>query len=310
MTPVFRPLLALGTCLTLSAGSTAYAAPAPPTAPSPVRSADVSTPRWRTPSYRGLLKDYRLVGFCGYPGIPGQGRLGIGRLDDRAKEIVAYATSYARVGKKATIPTMELIAATVQGSPGRDRKWRTRTSDAIIARHLKAARKVNAMLLLNVQPGQSSFLTEAKALEKWLKHKDVGLALDPEWRMHPGQVPMRQFGWVSSTEVNQVTAYVAGLVKTYRLPEKVVLVHQLNTSVLRDQKALRPAAGIAMIRGVDGIGSRGAKTATYTRLTAGSPAFFRPGFKLFFVEDRWHGRLMSVAQVMALTPRPDYVMYE
>jgi hypothetical protein len=35
------------------------------------------------------------------------------------------------------------------------------------------------------------------------------------------------------------------------------------------------------------------------------------GFKLFFDEDRrGGGKLMTVPEVMALAPRPEYVMYE
>jgi hypothetical protein len=35
------------------------------------------------------------------------------------------------------------------------------------------------------------------------------------------------------------------------------------------------------------------------------------GFKLFFTEDRRNrGRLMTPPEVLGLTPRPEYVMYE
>ena len=42
-----------------------------------------------------------------------------------------------------------------------------------------------------------------------------------------------------------------------------------------------------------------------------TPKFVHAGFKLFFTEDRRHGgRLMSPREVLALKPRPEYVMYE
>jgi hypothetical protein len=42
-----------------------------------------------------------------------------------------------------------------------------------------------------------------------------------------------------------------------------------------------------------------------------TPTFVHAGFKLFFTEDRRHGgRLMSPQEVLALKPRPEYVMYE
>jgi len=40
------------------------------------------------------------------------------------------------------------------------------------------------------------------------------------------------------------------------------------------------------------------------------PRQFHAGFKLFFVEDRHEGALMTPSQVLRLRPKPDYVMYE
>ena len=61
------------------------------------------------------------------------------------------------------LPVAEVITTIVSGSPGRDGKWRTRISDDRIAVYLQAARKQKALLLLNIQPGRSDFLTEVKA---------------------------------------------------------------------------------------------------------------------------------------------------
>jgi hypothetical protein len=42
-----------------------------------------------------------------------------------------------------------------------------------------------------------------------------------------------------------------------------------------------------------------------------TPKRVHAGFKLFFTEDRRHGgRLMTPQDVLALKPRPEYVMYE
>ena len=68
----------------------------------------------------------------------------------------------------------------------------------MIRRYLKAARKAKALLILDIQPGRSDFFTETKRLRKWLKEPDVGLALDPEWRMGPGEVPGKVIGSVGA----------------------------------------------------------------------------------------------------------------
>ena len=40
---------------------------------------------------------------------------------------------------------------------------------------------------------------------------NVGLALDAEWKLQPGQLPLRQIGSVSINEVNSVVTWLAGL---------------------------------------------------------------------------------------------------
>jgi hypothetical protein len=68
---------------------------------------------------------------------------------------------------------------------------------------------------------------------------------------------------------------------------------------------------VAFIKSVDGLGFTGAKINTYRYLLKTMGAGVRPGFKLFYDEDvRFGGRLMAPKEVMALSPVPDYVMYE
>ena len=84
---------------------------------------------------------------------------------------------------------MELIAVVAAAHPGPGDRYNLRQPDSVIRRYLKAARKAKALLILDIQPGRSDFFTETKRLRKWLKEPDVGLALDPEWRMAPGRGP-------------------------------------------------------------------------------------------------------------------------
>jgi len=235
--------------------------------------------------------------------------LGIGDLDERVVEMEKRAVPYAK--GRTVLPVMELIATTVHGSPGKDGMYRSRIDDAVIQQWLAVARKHKAVLLLNIQPGRANFPDEVKAYRKWLVQPDVGLALDPEWRMGPGEVPMRTFGHVTAQELNETTGWVSQLVAEHDLPEKVVVFHQLNPGVVRNEKSLRPVKGVAIVKSVDGIGSPAAKTDTWKRVTAGMPSFVHPGFKLFYSEDvQTGGRLMTPAEVMALSPVPGYVLFE
>ena len=95
------------------------------------------------------------------------------------------------------------------------------------------------------------------------------------------------------------------------MPQKAIVVHQLSPQIIRTEAAIKRYPGVALIKSVDGIGPPGAKRGTWTRLTKGMAKAFHPGFKLFYVEDEeGASRLMTPAEVMALRPLPEYVMYE
>jgi hypothetical protein len=268
-----------------------------------------STPSFDTPGGMAPISGgARLVGWCGHPGAPGQGRLGVGNdLTARTAEMLAVTREYA--GAKPVVPVMELIVTTVHATPGTDGTYRTRIDGAVIDTWLAMARRRRALLLLNIQPGRARFIDEVRASEQWLAEPDVGVALDPEWAVQPGQVPGRVFGHTTGGELNLVGQYLSGLVARHGLPEKVAVFHQLNPGVVRRESSLREHEGVAWVKSVDGIGSPGAKVATWKRVTAATPTFVRLGFKLFYEEDvRTGGRLMTPAEVLALNPV--YVMYE
>jgi len=81
-------------------------------------------------------------------------------------------------------------------------------------------------------------------------------------------------------------------------------------SVVRDQSALRQQPGVVMIKSADGIGSPGMKRDTWRQLVKDQPEGLRTGFKLFYEEDAETSRLMTPKEVLALRPRPEYVMFE
>ena len=249
-----------------------------------------------------------MVGYVGYPGSPALGQLGIGNLDHEVDALAKRGKSYTD-GRKL-MPVLELIAVVVQGDPGPSNKYRSRISDSVIKTYLAAARRHHAMLLLNVQPGRSDFLTEVKTLDRWLAEPDVGLALDPEWAMGPGQIPGRTYGSTTGKELNKVGAHVSAIVKKHHLPQKAIIYHQVAASVVRHESQMKSYTGVAWVKSVDGIGSRAEKTNTYKVVNKTTPKFVHAGFKLFFHEDKQHGSLMSAKQVLALKPKPDYVMYE
>jgi len=254
---------------------------------------------------RRIFPDHRVVAFYGAPQDDELGALGIGTPDQAARRLERVARGYRR-RSRPVLPAMELIATIVTAAPGPDGQYRTRQTDAVIRRYLRAARRRRMLLLLDIQPGRADFVTEARALERWLREPDVGLALDPEWRMGPDEVPGNVIGSVSAREVNEVSAWLDGIVRRRRLPEKLFVIHQFTDDMIENRRAVIDRPGLATTFNVDGFGDRPNKRSKYDAFTD-QPPRFHDGFKLFFREDV---NLMRPRHVLALTPPPDLVVYE
>src|SRR5262249_16706050 len=146
------------------------------------------------------------------------------------------------------LPVLELIAVVVQGAAGSDGKWRRRVPDSVVDEYLHAARSAKAVLLLNIQPGHSDFVSEVKHFEKYLHQPEVGIALDAEWAMSGKQKPGVMFGQTTGAVINDVGEYLAGIVKANDLPEKALVFHQVNTHVVKDESVLVAHPGVALIK--------------------------------------------------------------
>ena len=142
-------------------------------------------------------------------------------------------------------------------------------------------------VVLDLQPGREDFLTQAKQYRDLLMLPYVGLALDPEWRLEPDQVHLRQIGHITAAEVNTVVEWLANLVRDNGLPQKLLLVHQFKFSMIEDRETLQRRPELQMVIQMDGQGPIPTKDETYAALTEGTEdAHWRWGWKNFFLESR------------------------
>jgi len=254
---------------------------------------------------RRIFPRYRVVGFYGAPQDDALGALGVGSPEKMAARLRKQARPYRGRGRRV-LPAFELIAAVASGAPGDDGSYSYRQPPNVIDRYLKAARKEKALLVLDVQPGRANFMREVRRLRPWLEQPDVSLALDPEWRVGPGQIPGKVIGTVSVAEVNRVTRYLRGIVRKRKLPQKLLLIHQFTEDMVPDKQRLLRPHELAVTLNVDGFGDQPNKIAKYSELTSTARGFHH-GFKLFYEEDT---NLMTPKQVQRLRPRPEVVVYE
>ena len=112
-------------------------------------------------------------------------------------------------------------------------------------------------------------------------------------------------GSVGAREVNATTAWLDQLVTRYKLPQKLLLIHQFTDDMVPEAQ-LKERKGLAYVLNVDGFGTQSLKIAKYKSFAAQAKQF-RRGFKLFYDEDQ---KMMTPSQVMRLQPRPDVVVYE
>ena len=253
---------------------------------------------------RSILPGNRIVAFYGAPQSRELGALGIGTPDSAAERLERQARAYER-GRRPVLPAFELITVIANADAGTDGMYRSRQPGAVIRRYLRAARRRRMLLVLDIQPGRSDFFTETSRLERWLREPDVGLALDPEWRVGSGEVPGQVIGQVDAREVNATSAWLAQLVARHELPQKLFIVHQFTDDMVDDTQ-LKRRDELAIVLNADGFGSRPVKVAKYKAFTRAAKTFHQ-GFKLFYEEDLG---LMSPAAVLRLRPAPDVVVYE
>jgi hypothetical protein len=253
---------------------------------------------------REIFPRFRVVAFYGAPQSHALGALGIGSPDKAVRRLAKQAKPYAKKTRPVLL-ALELLADVANRDAGTDGLYRTRQPASVIRRYLAAARRAKALLVLDIQPGHADFLTETRHLDRWLREPDVGLALDPEWHT-PGAVPGTRIGSVQAEDVNAVTRHVAAIVRRYKLPEKLFVIHQFTPNMIAGKKRVEQPPGVAVTMNVDGFGDRPNKISKYHQFTHDGTRFHR-GYKLFYEEDT---NLMTPGSVLDLQPRPDFVVYE
>ena len=257
---------------------------------------------------RVLFPGHLLVALYGHPGVPGLGALGQQSLQASITRARNEAAAYRALSSVPVIPAFEIIATVAEASPGPDGDYSYQTPVAFLRPWVLRAMAAGMYVILDLQAGRASLLAQAESYQSLLELPGVGLALDPEWKLAPGQLPLKQIGSVSSSEVNSVVTWLAALTARYRLPQKVLVLHQFSLSMIRGEQQLDTRnKDLAIVIHMDGQGSTAAKRQTWQAITRAAPAGVFFGWKNFFVEDH---PLMTPRQTMARIPRLSMVSYQ
>jgi len=162
--------------------------------------------------------------------------------------------------------------------------------------------------VLDLQPGRTDFLTQAKRYAPLLQLPNVGLALDPEWRLGPNQHHLEQIGSVSASEINTVSDWLARLTAEHHLPQKLLVLHQFRLSMIADEQRLDTGHdGIAIVIHMDGQGTPADKFNTWNAVVSSAPPSVFFGWKNFYDKDH---PTLSPPQTMVNRPEPVMISYQ
>ncbi|HEY3209913.1 MAG TPA: helix-turn-helix domain-containing protein [Actinomycetota bacterium] len=253
---------------------------------------------------RRLFPGHLVVALYGSPLTHRLGRLGLGPPSFAAEALRDQARAYE--GTRPVLPALEVVSTVARGRPGPDGSYTNLLSEDRIEAYLAQARALRGLLIIDIQPGRRSFADDVTRYESFLEEPDVGLALDPEWRVGPGEIPGRQVGRVTAAEVNQVIDYLAAIVRRHDLPQKLLVIHQFTPLMINDRHRLHVPPEIALTFDIDGVGGRTAKIANYEDLAVG-PRGSHQGIKLYYTRDVG---LIAPWEILSLQPQPDLVVYQ
>lgn len=243
-------------------------------------------------------------------GTPGSGALGVLGEQDVPATIARteqHAAPYRGLTADTVVPAVEIIATVASSGAEPDGSYSRRRAVADLRPLVDAAGAAGQYVVLDLQPGRQDFVTQAQAYAELLALPHVGLALDPEWRLAPDQVHLRQIGSVGIDEVNATAAWLAQLTRERHLPQKMFVLHQFSLRMISERERLDTSIDeLAPLIHVDGQGSQPAKAGTWQALRAGAPPVHW-GWKNFYDEDV---PMLDPAQTYAVQPVPDLVTYQ
>lgn len=266
----------------------------------------------RTPQLPGggqiVFPDRRMIAAYGSPGVPSLGILGEQDLQESITRVQELTAEYASLAEEPVLPAFEIITTIAAAEPGGDGDHSTERDPELLREWVDAAGEAGVYVVLDLQPGTTDFLTQARLYEDLLLAPHVGLALDAEWRLAPGQKHLEQIGTVTAAEINEVASWLAALTAEHSLPQKLLILHQFSRSMISDRQDIDTThPELAITLHADGHGVPGDKLGTYRSLQQDLPEGIFMAWKNFYDEDT---PMFTPQETYEVEPRPWFVSYQ
>lgn len=244
-----------------------------------------------------------------YYGNPYTGLMGVlGQLskDELVSALKRRAAQYEAASGRPVQPAIHFIATVAQAGAGSDGMYRARMPMELVQEYAQLAADNGMLFIIDIQFGRSTAQAEIPPWLPVLKLPHVHLAIDPEFDMWANELASIDLGHMTAAEVNYASDYLSSIVTQYSLPNKILVVHQFTASMLPDKANIQTNPKVDLVIDMDGFGGRAVKIDHYNYYV-GEQAIQFAGIKLFLEHDV---NLMSAEDIMALNPKPDFVVYQ
>lgn len=297
----------------------------------PTAASTLAVPQAFDPNADAVLPRRRVVAFYGIPGSEVTGPAY--KLDDAMlQRLRAQGAEYEKLDPAHPVALgLDVVVSIADGDPGDTGTYSHRLDKATLDRYVDFCRTNNLLLFLDLNLGWSDPMQEIQYLMPYLTLPFVHLAVDPEWFFprHNG-IPGINLSNVRAADLNPIVEAMAELPAKYRIPRKIVILHQFRptgdglsdpydpgSAEIADKHNMVDDPRVDVVWHVDSVGGWFGdiqdKTRQYTSWVRKDMERFNNfkygGFKIFYqLESK--NRLMTPQEVMTmLKPPPMVVTY-
>lgn len=255
-----------------------------------------------------LFPGRQMICLYGHANDPALGAMGEQSIPEAVARAQRIAEEYSEFSDVPVIPSFEIITTVAAQEPGPSGNYTNYTEPADVQPWIDAIVEAGGYAIIDIQPGRETMLQQIQHYEDLIKRPEVGVALDPEWKLGPDDVPMTNVGHVDAAEINEVADWMEDLVVEEQLPQKLLMLHQFQLQMIRNRENMTTGTdNVGVAVHADGHGSLGIKLETWDVIRQGLDPQIALGWKNFHDED---DIMLTPEQTMDIEPTPDIVSYQ
>lgn len=250
------------------------------------------------------LDKARLFAYYGSPISSGLGILGDFPRPDMLNHMRQTIANWQPYFDLPLLSTYHMVTTVANPHPP---EYRHQVALDVIQEWVDAAKANGVVVILDIQPGRANIMAEYNRVRQFLYEPHVHIALDPEFFMMEGQIPLVNVGQIYASQINEIQADMNNIAYEIGL-NRVLIIHQFANGMMPDKDNIQDYPYVELLINGDGVGPAAAKIRNYNQY-AGEAGFEYGGFKLFPTDGDFP--VMNPEWVMnALVPQPVLIIIQ